>query len=280
MVSRREFLEGLGKIAAGYAAAKVLEPLEAAAKDNPWQRLDKGLDFADFQASKKSILGDSKISVLRIDLEHYALQLLTALEYNGSRTAPGWAEDFGLVAVINAGMFEPDRTSTGYMKNFVHINNSEFKKGYNSIFVFNPKRRNLPLAKIVDARCETLADAVKDYQTASQSLRMIDCHGKNTWTQQHRKWSQAAIAMDNDGNPLFVHSRSPHSVHDFIDNVLALPIDVKNMIYVEGGPEASLYVKAGKQKISRIGSYETGFNENDNNHQFWDLPNVIAVKKR
>jgi hypothetical protein len=51
-------------------------------------------------------------------------------------------------------------------------------------------------------------------------------------------------------------------------------------MYLEGGPEASLYLEANGKKIERIGSYETGFWESDTNEQFWPLPNVIGIVKK
>jgi hypothetical protein len=51
-------------------------------------------------------------------------------------------------------------------------------------------------------------------------------------------------------------------------------------MYLEGGPEASLYVKDGDFEAMHIGSYETGFNENDDNHTFWALPNIIGVRRK
>ncbi len=247
---------------------------------SPWVELEKGLHYGEFAATQKSILGDSKISVLKVDLAHYDLVLLTALEQGGSRTAPEWVKEYGLAAVTNAGMFEPDLTSTGYMRNYDHVNKVVFKPGYNSLLAFNPKTPGLPLAQILDSRCQNLAEAGKKYQSVSQSIRMIDCQGKNTWPQSKRKWSQAALAMDKEGHPLFIHSRSPYTVHDFNEQVLALPIRVRNMLYLEGGPEASLYIDTSRRKIGKVGSFETGFNENDGNQEFWGLPNVVGVKKR
>ena len=52
------------------------------------------------------------------------------------------------------------------------------------------------------------------------------------------------------------------------------------MIYLEGGPEASLVVSAEGQRVREVGSYEDGFNENDDNVEFWDVPNVIGFAPR
>ena len=51
-------------------------------------------------------------------------------------------------------------------------------------------------------------------------------------------------------------------------------------MYVEGGPEASLYVKVGGEVVSEVGSFETGFFESDANQVFWPLPNVIGFAAR
>ena len=66
-------------------------------------------------------------------------------------------------------------------------------------------------------------------------------------------------------------------MHDFVDMLRALPLDLKRLMYVEGGPEASLYVAVdGKDVVSQFGSFETGFREMDDNKEFWPLPNVIG----
>jgi hypothetical protein len=49
---------------------------------------------------------------------------------------------------------------------------------------------------------------------------------------------------------------------------------------MEGGPEASLVVNAEGQRVAEIGSYEDGFNENDDNDVFWQVPNVVAFEAR
>jgi len=50
-------------------------------------------------------------------------------------------------------------------------------------------------------------------------------------------------------------------------------------MYLEGGPEASFYLNAFGKKVTKYGSYETGFNERDTNDTYWDIPNVLGIKK-
>lgn len=111
---------------------------------------------------------------------------------------------------------------------------------------------------------------------------MVDCHRKNRWAQGPRKWSTALIAIDGAGRVLFLHCRSPYTPHDLIEQLPALPaLDLRRAIYLEGGPEATLlWVSEGGESVQRVGSYENGFNENDDNRALWALPNVIGVKRQ
>ncbi len=90
----------------------------------------------------------------------------------------------------------------------------------------------------------------------------------------------AAVAMDKAGRVLFVISRSPFTVHDFINILLALPLDIHNAMYLEGGPKASLYISANGTQIEQIGRFETIFLESDTNAPALPLPNVIGVVRK
>jgi len=94
---------------------------------------------------------------------------------------------------------------------------------------------------------------------------MMDCDQKNKWGKQNKIWSMVVIGKDKQGNALFIFVRSPYAVHDFINILSNSSLDLYNLMYLEGGPEASFYVNHNNTKINKIGSYETGFNENDDN---------------
>ena len=106
---------------------------------------------------------------------------------------------------------------------------------------------------------------------------MIDCKQTNRWSQQDKRFSMVCIAMDKKGKVLFIFTRSPYSVHDFINMLLSLPLEIYNAQYLEGGPEASLYINTGSFEWKQFGSFETGFVEHDKNDIFWAIPNVIGI---
>jgi len=250
------------------------------ATDVEWKPLEPGLELAVIVAPMKSTVSDSKLTVVRIDPAVRSLKLLSASEVGGAkRTAAQWAQEFHLSVVVNAAMFdieEPQLKARYLMKNFDHINNPTM--GAQSAFLaFNPVDGTVPPVQIIDRRCQDLPSLQNKYHTLIQSIRMVNCKQMPTWKPQPLRWSMVAVAIDKQGRVLFVFTRSPYTVRDFIDMALSLPLGVRNMMYLEGGPETSLFVSAGGVKVEGFGSFETGFLEADTNDHFWPIPNVLAV---
>ncbi len=256
--------------------------LALSARAHGWQELEKGLYLGEFDSPQKSPVCNYSIVILKIDPEIYAFKLLSASEHRAKpRTAGEWAEEFGLLAVINASMYREDhKTSTGYMRNFKHVNNRQINPKFGAFMAFNPVNSRVPSVQIVDRYNQDWKKLMKQYDTVIQNYRMISLKGNNVWKQSRRIYSTACVGIDKDGHVLFMHSRSPFSVHDFNHILLELPLTIKNAMYVEGGPEASLYVKAGGKEREWVGSYETSFAEHDDNRSAWGVPNVIGILKR
>jgi len=252
-----------------------------AAVQEPWRVLEAGLDLGDFRAPVASDVGNSRITVLRIDPSKFGLVLAnaSAMPDRRPRTAREWATGKGLLAAINASMYRADHlTSVGLMKSGDRVNNPSLTRD-NAVLAFDRVMDSVPPVQIIDRGCEDLEAIGPRYRTLVQSIRMIDCHGRNVWSQQPKKWSTAAIGLDESGRALFLFTRSPYSTHDFIDMLLRLPIDLVRAMYVEGGPEAQLFVKAGGIEVEKSGSFETGFFESDANDRSWPVPNVVGVTR-
>ena len=246
-----------------------------------WKELDKGLYFTETEAPIKSDIGNSKITILKIDPAYFHFNLISSKEKQSKNTtAVKWAEKENLIAVVNAGMFHLDfETNVGYMKNYEFVNNGNLNND-NTILAFNRKTDTVPEVQIIDLKCQEWSVLSKAYHSYTQGIRMIDCNQKNRWSQQDKRFSIVCIAVDKDGFVLFIFSRSPYSGHDLINNLLTLPLNLHNAMYLEGGPEASIYITNNGFKFGAMGSFETDFNENDNNNRFWDIPNVIGIVKK
>jgi len=285
MITRRSFLElAVGTIAA-VACPNITSALTKSCYSGDMCELDKGLWYGEFKSIQPKIVGDSIIRVVRADPNNYNLKLLTKSQYKGnSLNAQEWVKEHNLVAAINAGMFRGDhKTNCGFARTRDHVNNGHLTPKYNAAIAFDPKISGIPEFKMADLDAEDFEILKKQYHSIVQNLRMTDRNGKNMWEKSHKQWSQAAVGIDSKGRALFLHSRSPHSVHDFNDVLRDLPLGIRNSMHVEGGPEASLSLKYGKEKsvsVNQSGSYETGFNENDFNSNQWPIPNVLGIIKR
>jgi hypothetical protein len=246
---------------------------------NTWQQLEPGLELGGFTSPPGSPDAGAVINVLRIDTQRFELELHNASAHNDVLLTPKqWARAKGLVAVINASMFQADLvTSVSLMRTEHHTNNS-YQSGDKAILAFNPAAQQAPRVKIIDRQCDDFDTWKKQYKTLIQSIRMISCRGRNVWTAQSKKSSISAVAMDRLGNLLFIHTEDEFSVHDLIDVLIDLPLEISQAMYVEGGPQAQLYVGSGGRTIEFTGSFNTLFSGGAS--LAWPLPNVIGIKRK
>lgn len=254
----------------------------ATAEENaPWHRIDRGMEIAEFPIPRRYPPDDARITVLRIDPDECSFVLLSASEEDNERkTISQWAKEHQLLAAINAGMFLPDGiTSVGYMKNFKHVNNAHVSR-HNAVLAFNPTNSDLPDIQIIDRECQDFSTLKRQYQTMIQSIRMISCKRENVWKQQDSRWNTAAVALDEDGNVLFLFSPPSISVHDFADMLLELPIAVSVTMYMEGGPQASFFVSSGDFHLEKHGHLDTGFEGELGLQVAFPIPNVVGVVRR
>jgi len=243
----------------------------AEAEEIVWRELEPGFQMA-------ALANAPDIVAARIDPTRFKLELFSVKEQGGEpRTIEEWARAFGLSAAINAGMFLKDlRTSAGYMRSPRVVNNPGFNPRYGAFFVFGPKVEGLPEVQFVDRYHHDWRKLIEQYDVVVQNFRMIGAGGENTWRPDANAHSIACVGVDAEGWVLFIHSRTPRTVHDFVELLRAQPWRVKGLMYVEGGPPASLYVKAGNVDAVYLGEGDllgAGLMPRK-------LPNVLGVRRR
>ncbi|HET9598081.1 MAG TPA: phosphodiester glycosidase family protein [Anaeromyxobacteraceae bacterium] len=268
--------------APGRAAPEAKAPPPAARPSDPaFTALEQGLELAAFDGPSPAP-GDGKIWILRIDPRQFELRLVNASASDARpRTVRAWAVGAGAVAGINAGMFQSDGlTAVGLMRTRVHQNNPRRSTRFKAVLAFDPLSGELPPVRILDAACGELEPALGTYGSLVQSIRMVSCDRRNVWAADPKRWSTAAVGVDGAGRILFVHARSPWPVHDLVNALLALPVDLRRAMYVEGGPEAQLFVRAGGREVERLGLLE-GTTEDRGGGLAWEIPNaLVAVRRR
>jgi hypothetical protein len=247
------------------------------ASSDSWRYIADGLDIADFIVSPKASSGDSKIVVIRIDPKLWDIKLMSISETGDEKgkSAKDWCQDHKLTAAINAGMFDVDyKTHVGYMRTRTHKNSPRIN-GYKSAAAFDPKHDTLPPFYIYDLDVTPLDTVAKYYHGVMQNLRLIKRPGENRWSQQERKWSEAALGEDSQGRMLFIYCGSPYSMYDFNHMIMALPIDLVCAQHLEGGPLAQMYIKHGETELELAGGYA-----NDLIQSARPIPNVLGIAPR
>lgn len=245
-----------------------------------WQELEEGLWLGEFHAPEPAPSGDSIITVLKIDPSRFSFHLLMASQHGEPQTLDRWAEDHELVAAVNASMYLPNhRTSTGLTRCGGHVNNGTINARFGAFFMAGPRRAGLPQAQIVDRTFQDWRALLEDYACVVQNYRMISLAGKNLWKQDDHIFSAACVAMDESGNILFIHCRSPYSVHDLAGNLLALPLSIRTAMYVEGGREAGLYVRSRLMTKAWSGGYPSLF-FGAGTPKLLPLPNVLGIRRK
>jgi hypothetical protein len=232
----------------------------------PFVLLVPGIEYAESDA----------LHVVRVDPARVRLFVKAASLHGGrNRTAGEWLKA-GEEVAINAGMFATDYvTHTGYMRIDDHTNSEDWLPAYQSILLLDEGRATI--ADREDPRLESLLASHRSYV---QNLRLIRKPGRNVWQRSDRRWSEAALAMDGKGRILFLFSRRAHSMRDFNRRLLSLDLGIVAAMHLEGGPEASLSIRTPSLSVDLAGSYETGFNESDDNERQWPIPNVLVADHR
>lgn len=248
-----------------------------------WNEIGKGIQYAELDAPEKSVVSDSKLSFIKLDVSKLDFHFLTASEHgNKPRIAPEWATEFEMNIIVNAGMYAFNRkqTNKGYMKNYDHYNNPDKSEYYNAIMAINSKNKIGRQFEIIDITCQKWEIVKESYHSLCQGMRMISCDGAQMPFTKRPDQSCSMILMSTDpeGNIYIVFTRSPYTHQKMISFLKGLPIDIRTTVYLEGGVEASLYINTPDTTIEKFGSYVSNTRANDKNDHFWKIPNTVGIK--
>lgn len=241
-----------------------------------WTELEPGLSFGEFQLNEN----ETRLSALRIDPVRFDF-LLCAASRDGrpARTLNDWGEQYDLTAAINASMYLPDgSTSTGYMRHGEHVNNKRLVQRFGAFFVAGPNDARLPAAAILDRDDPLWRQRIDQYSLVIQNYRMINAERRILWSPGGPLYSISAVAQDGDGQILFLHCREPVEAYTFAQQLLHLPLNVRTVMYVEGGAQAGLLVRSASLRRELAGRSAADFLVTGNIKAV--LPNVLGVRRK
>ncbi len=258
--------------------------IETSAAVGPWKTLEAGLELGVFQSKTPALFSKSEINILRVDPKLWDIKLYSTQEfgYDKNISAKEWSNRHNLTAAINAGMYLQDMsTHVGYLQADDLILNKRVNR-YQSVAGFSPRSPTTTPFRIFDLDEDSadISEITRQYSHVVQNLRLIKRPGENRWTQQGRRWNEAALGEDKQGRALLIYSDSPLSVHDFNNMLLSLPIDLVSAQHLEGGKEAQLYINHPKHTQEMTNIYDNPFMGRSDKLKAWPIPNIIGISKK
>ncbi|WP_300907274.1 phosphodiester glycosidase family protein [uncultured Desulfovibrio sp.] len=241
-----------------------------------WATLEPGLELGEFRFSDS----EASLTALRIDPARFDF-LLCASSQDGRppRSLNDWGEQYDLTVAINASMYLPDgSTSTGYMRQGGHINNKRLVQRFGAFFVAGPDSADLPPAAILDRDNPQWRRIIDRYALVVQNYRMINAQRRILWAPGGPLCSISAVAQDGDGRILFLHCRASVEAYAFAQQLLHLPLDVRTVMYVEGGAQAGLLVRSISLRRELAGSHAPSFLMTGNLTAL--LPNILGARRK
>lgn len=249
--------------------------------DDTWVELAKGVSYIERTAPDSSKIGDSKISILKMDPNAVEFEFKSALQNDSQMLcAVDYADKFDYNVVINAGMYSLKyylKSKGLLINNKDFANNPKLYPGYNMMICANPQQKDLPNINIVDLTEKPFQAIQHKYESFSQGLRMISGSGEPmNWSRRPQSCSQLIVAKDDEGFIYFIFTRSPYTQSYMIKFMMSMGL--KNAVYMEGGPQTSMFIDVNGHRIEKVGSYVSNTYPTNNNKEFWKLPNIIGLR--
>ncbi|MBO4793309.1 MAG: phosphodiester glycosidase family protein [Deltaproteobacteria bacterium] len=242
-----------------------------------WKSMEPGFEIGSFAIGRQKGI-EKHVVIARFDPELFDFVAVSAM-FPGKKmqTLRDWVQSENLVAAINAGMFrENGLTHTGLFRFGELVNNSHVAERFGAFFVALPHGEGkLPRAAVLDRTADDWQEILPRYAVAVQNFRLIGADGTSPWRGRGEEHPVSAVGMDLKGRILFIHCREAVSVSFLAESLIALPLDLKQTMYVEGGSEASLAVREGEKMYVWSGRGKGDLLPNG-----FLLPNIIGVRRR
>lgn len=272
------------------AATEAPRPIPAPVTPTTHATPREGILIERIQGPTPVGMGDGVITLVRFDMHRYAFRMLLAASHDGrARTLPQWAAQEHLVGGINLAMYEPDGRPTSFVIE-EGVERSPDDDRFGGLLAFGAMNTSDAPFLITGRDCDggDLAALRTRYRNIVANYRMLNCAGGPiAWVDEHR-YSSAAFGVDREGRLVLIHAATPYLMRD-LARVLAEPsLGLVQVDYVEGGPEATLFVDDGVTPMTLIGYPRDAADRRPDQAPYppeqvghaWPLPNVLGVVAR
>jgi len=221
--------------------------------------------------------GDEPVTMVRIDTEHFEIGLFTAQRHEGRRRPEHWIEEFDLVGVINASMFQPNGHSTALMLDDDVVNNDYVHPAYEGFLAFGERDQALPAVQIVGSDCEgfNLELLKSSYRFVVQDYRLLGCDSRAIEWRDPRQYSVCAVALDEAGRLVWIHSGAPYPISELADWLARGELGLSAALFAEGGAEAALCVEIAGKSVREMGRHGAS----PPALRFRPVPNVLGIRQ-
>ena len=243
----------------------------ARAERTIWRELGPGLELARFDSRERRVSAAGDLVGLRVDPARRELRVMEPGPLTGAHglTLAAWAQTFGLVAAINAGMYQEDhRTHVGFCQIDGEISNPSVND-YLSALAYDPVSSEDPPFRLFDLEETPLREVRARYRTVVQNLRLIKRERQNRWQPLGDRWTEAALGEDAAGRALLIHCTTPWSMYEFNELLLALPLDLVAAQHLEGRSQARLWLDDAAGRGDGVSGRQRGTGP--------VLPNIIGI---
>lgn len=138
------------------------------------------------------------------------------------------------------------------------------------------KDQQIPEAALLDRTKDDWKNLLPKYKNVVQNYRLISADRRLLWRRGGVSHAISAVGRDGKGHLLFIHCREPISGVTFGKLLLDLPLDIRLVMYTEGGTQAGLLVRSKSLNQIWMGRHPADLWTAGNPQA--PLPNVIGVR--
>jgi uncharacterized protein YigE (DUF2233 family) len=251
------------------------DPSEASLTAPVWTELAPGLSFARVQARRYCRAGSPGVAAVRVDPARCWIAPYHESEFTTPATVEAWQERLQAPVVLNAGLYDQDRRHLGLLRRRGQDLGGNRHGSWKGVLVFDPREPNLPLATVLDLSSPEDQLLEPRYDTAVQSMMLLDRSGEIRVRKSDRLARRSAVALDQTGRILLLVTEGTYTLWESGALLRESGWDLVEAIALDGGNEATLIVNANRVH------YRTFENDSESAYTaLVTLPSILAVEPR